>query len=89
MTGLDAVAAAGLVLAGVATVLHIRPAARASGLGLLHPTPLWLTLEASLFDVGSVALAGVDGRPGPAVYFAACCIANADPSPNPAIGAIA
>jgi hypothetical protein len=89
VTGLDAAAAAGLVLVGVATVLHVRLAARASGLGRLHPTPQRPALEAFLFGVGSAALAFANGRPGPAVYFAGCCFATADLSPNPAIGVIA
>jgi len=50
---------------------------RRTSLGLAHPIVLWLGLEALFFGPGSVALAVVDGRPGPALYLAGAVVATA------------
>lgn len=51
--------------------------ARRTGLGLAHPALAWLGLEALFFGPGSVALALLEGRPGPAFYLAGAVAAFA------------
>lgn len=77
MTVLDLMAALALVLACVGAAVLTWPAARNSGLGPLHPLLLWLALQVVLFGIGGLALAIVDGRPGPALYLAASVSATA------------
>ncbi len=48
---------------------------RRTRLGLAHPAVVWLGLEAVFFGPGSIALALVDGRPGPAIYVAGAIVA--------------
>jgi hypothetical protein len=54
--------------------LLVAPAAR-QRLGVLHPAVAWLGLEAVFFGVGSMALAVLDGRVGPALYVAGAVLA--------------
>jgi hypothetical protein len=69
------------ILAAVAVVgafggafLLVLPAARRT-LGILHPAVAWLALEAVFFGVGSIALAVMDGKRGPALYVAGAVLA--------------
>jgi hypothetical protein len=68
-------AALAVPLAFAGALWLVAPAARRT-IGLLHPAIAWLALEAVFFGVGSVALATVDRRPGPALYLAAAVVAT-------------
>jgi hypothetical protein len=70
-------AAAWVVLAAVSAGFLLLPLARATRLGVLHPAVAWLVLEVVFFGVGSIDLALVDDRPGPALYLGAAALALA------------
>ena len=57
----------------VVSALLVLPAVRRTGLGTWHPAVVWLVLEAVFFGLGGAILA-LDGRPGPALYVAACTL---------------
>jgi hypothetical protein len=70
--------AALVLLAGLAaSIVLLVPAARQRRLGILHPTVVWLALEAVFFGVGSLALAIGEGRTGPAIFLGAAVLAAA------------
>ena len=73
----DLVAAAAVPLGFAVAGLAMRPAVRASGLGICHPALAWLALEATFFGVGAFALAAGSEAAGPALYLAACVVAAA------------
>ena len=75
MTGLGLLAA--VVVAGAfgAAGAIVRPAARRSGLGLVHPGSAWLGLCAIFFGLGSAVLAVTGETSGPALYVAGSVVA--------------
>ena len=75
MTGADVIASAAVPLGFGLAAVAIRPAVKATGLGIVHPAVVWLALEAVFFGFGSIALAAGEDRVGPALFIAGAAAA--------------
>jgi hypothetical protein len=67
-------AAAADVVAMIAAVGLVLPAARRTGLSIWHPAVAWLALEILFFGAGSAILAVTDDRSGPAAFVGAAIL---------------